>query len=67
MMRLNSTPDERDHPRSVTTIGVDAFESADRDIVRQGGSVYDCFSLTSVTIPNSVTSIGDEAFAAAPA
>ena len=33
---------------SVTSIGYEAF--------------YECYSLTSVTIPNSVTSIGDLAF-----
>ena len=35
---------------SVTSIGYEAF--------------YECSSLTSITIPNSVTSIGDEAFSA---
>ncbi len=38
---------------TVTSIGEDAFENDT--------------SLTSVTIPNSVTSIGDDAFIAAPA
>ena len=31
-------------------------------IFREGNTFYNCFNLTSVTIPNSVTSIGDGAF-----
>ena len=60
-------------PNNVTSIGIDAFESAERltsvtipnSVTGIGdGAFFACDSLTSVTIPNSVTSIGYGAFLA---
>lgn len=45
---LSETIDYKGNSYTITSIGDEAF--------------YDCTSLTSVTIPNSVTSIGDGAF-----
>lgn len=40
-----------------------AYEGADYSVTSIGGSAFsNCYSLTSITIPRSVTSIGFEAF-----
>ena len=57
---------------SVTSIGANAFcgaagtffevESNSVEILRNDGEFYDGANLTSITLPNSITSIGDRAF-----